>query len=138
MVTIAGRYWLGAPGRSALYVGRQGGMYQEGGEYDREAIEQQLKGMVAAPIGRQVYMETGLMVATDIWDRMQILVIWGGDTRNEDRLGAFEDGWAIEGHPGKEVLRMPRTMTRVTSEVMKDLVRGARAGGHLREVESDA
>jgi len=113
-------------------------MYQEGGEYDREAIEQQLKGMVAAPIGRQVYMETGLMVATDIWDRMQILVIWGGDTRNEDRLGAFEDGWAIEGHPGKEVLRMPRTMTRVTSEVMKDLVRGARAGGHLRAVESDA
>jgi len=145
LVTLSGRYWLGEPGKSALYVGRQGGMYQEGQEatddYSRDAIEEQLKGMVASTIGRQVYMETGLMVATDIWERIQALVIWGGDTRNEDRLGAFEDGWAIEGHPGKEVLRMPKE--KITTEVVKQLVQGSRAAWGrgwepIRDIESDA
>jgi hypothetical protein len=107
---IAGRHWLGEPGRSGLVSGRMT-LYQVVADQDREQVEGELKARLTQEIRRGIHTQTGLLVGRP---RIEWLVLWDGGTESLTRLNAFCEGWSASMPPGVRIRSL-------TSKVVQDL-----------------
>lgn len=93
---VAGRYWVGEPGRSALVGGRLD-LYVGVPVPDREQVTEELKARLLREIRRGIWEQTGLLLqeGNERLDRIEWLALVGDpDQEAGPRMTAFLEGWS--------------------------------------------